>query len=371
MFSTEKKLLSAFCASVFTLSAMAAATTVIEQPFATTGDLTVDAYKANWSGNGTVEGLETAPTVTVGKPIAEATDKNVLCVQGTVQCAAATAEKKPATVDMMIQIARPDDALELPSGEGETAQIAVGVDADGKLNVYCKDKQGKAAWHRLGNTAYTEGSWHRMSLTFDYTKNTCQIRLDGEPLMTANGYLTSDPAGASAGTGSWYKLNTTTVQKISSLKVVGSTAIDEVVVKYGEGLGEVQPPLADGEDKTGGVPNAWLAEQGITREMATGNAPDGSNMTVADKYKAGFNVADGKKLEITKMAVKTEGVELTVPVAQSPDGYKNVIEVKNGETIVQTKDIASGTDTVTAVVPTVQDGKAVKYTYQIKTQTTK
>ena len=36
MFSTEKKLLSAFCASVFTLSAMAAATTVIEQPFATT-----------------------------------------------------------------------------------------------------------------------------------------------------------------------------------------------------------------------------------------------------------------------------------------------------------------------------------------------
>ena len=94
-------------------------------------------------------------------------------------------------------------------------------------------------------------------------------------------------------------------------------------------------------------------------------------MTVADKYKAGFNVADGKKLEITKMAVKTEDVELTVPVAQSPDGYKNVIEVKNGETIVQTKDIASGTDTVTAVVPTVQDGKAVKYTYQIKTQTTK
>ena len=81
-------------------------------------------------------------------------------------------------------------------------------------------------------------------------------------------------------------------------------------------------------------------------------------------------MSDGKKLEIMKMSVKTDGVELKVPVAQSPDGYKNVIEVKNGETIVETKDIEAGTDTVTASVPSVgEDGKAVKYTYQIKTQT--
>lgn len=274
---------------------------------------------------------------------------------------------------MMLQIAKPDEALALPSGETTSdIQIALGVDTDGTLKAYCKNRNDVTGWYSLGTTEYAEGAWHRVSFTFDYTKKTCQIRLDGEPLMTANGYLTSDPAGASAGTGSWYKLNTTTVQKISSLKVVGSTAIDEVVIKQAESrkVTDVLPALADIGDSTGGVPNQWIAEQGVTRAV-TEKAPDGSNMTVADKYKAGFNVADGKKLEITKMAVKTEGVELTVPVAQSPDGYKNVIEVKNGETIVQTKDIASGTDTVTAVVPTVQDGKAVKYTYQIKTQTTK
>ena len=274
---------------------------------------------------------------------------------------------------MMLQIAKPDEALALPSGETTSdIQIALGVDTDGTLEAYCKNRNDVSGWYSLGTTEYAEGAWHRVSFTFDYTKKTCQIRLDGEPLMTANGYLTSDPAGASAGTGSWYKLNTTTVQKISSLKVVGSTAIDEVVIKQAESgkVTDVLPALADIGDSTGGVPNQWIAEQGVTRAV-TEKAPDGSNMTVADKYKAGFNVADGKKLEITKMAVKTEGVELTVPVAQSPDGYKNVIEVKNGETIVQTKDIASGTDTVTAVVPTVQDGKAVKYTYQIKTQTTK
>ena len=274
---------------------------------------------------------------------------------------------------MMLQIAKPDEALALPSGETTgDIQIALGVNTDGKLKAYCKNRDGNTDWYTLDETPHAEGEWHRVSFTFDYVHKTCQIRLDGEPLMTANGYLTSDPAGASAGTGSWYKLNTTTVQKISSLKVVGSTAIDEVVIKQAESgkVTDVLPALADAKSETGGVPNQWIAEQGVTRAV-TEKAPDGSNMTVADKYKAGFNVADGKKLEITKMAVKTEGVELTVPVAQSPDGYKNVIEVKNGETIVQTKDIASGTDTVTAVVPTVQDGKAVKYTYQIKTQTTK
>ena len=176
--------------------------------------------------------------------------------------------------------------------------------------------------------------------------------------MTEHGALTSDGTGGI--TGSWYKLNTTT-KNLSSVKVVGSTAIDEVVIKQADSgkVTDVLPALADAGSETDGVPNQWIAEQGVTRTV-TEKAPDGSDMTVADKYKAGFNVADGKKLEITKMAVKTDGVELKVPVAQSPDGYKNVIEVKNGETIVETKDIASGTDTVTAAVPKVGgDGKAL------------
>lgn len=380
MLRKKKILTAALCAGGVVLSAAltAAETTIVSQPFAEPKDnlaqLGGDKPGA-WAGYGSVTNQNVGYTkpAGVGSPINTATDKLYLSVDGSVTCTAATAVKKPATVDMMLQIAKPDEALALPSGETTSdIQIALGVNTDGKLKVYCKNRDGNTGWYTIDETPHAEGEWHRVSFTFDYGHKTCQIRLDGEPLMTANGYLTSDPAGASAGTGSWYKLNTTTVQKISSLKVVGSTAIDEVVIKQAESrkVTDVLPALADIGDSTGGVPNQWIAEQGVTRAV-TEKAPDGSNMTVADKYKAGFNVADGKKLEITKMAVKTEGVELTVPVAQSPDGYKNVIEVKNGETIVQTKDIASGTDTVTAVVPTVQDGKAVKYTYQIKTQTTK
>ena len=385
MLRKKKILTAALCAGGVVLSAALTAaeteTTIVSQPFKTPTDdvATLTDGSATWEGYGSVtnQSVGTGYAKLVGKPISgtnEAdTHKLYLSVDGHVTCTAATEENKPATVDMMIQISRPDEALALPSGETtDGIQIALGVETNGTLKAYCTDKTtAKVDWYSLGKATYAEGEWHRVSFTFDYKKQTCQIRLDGEPLMTEHGALTSDGTGGT--TGSWYKLNMTTKKNLSSVKVVGSTAIDEVVIKQADSgkVTDVLPALADAGSETDGVPNQWIAEQGVTRTV-TEKAPDGSDMTVADKYKAGFNVADGKKLEITKMAVKTGGVELKVPVAQSPDGYKNVIEVKNGETIVETKDIASGTDTVTAVVPTVGvDGKAVKYTYQIKTQTTK
>lgn len=380
MLRKKKILTAALCAGGVVLSAAltAAETTIVSQKFAqSTGDVATFSDSdgsVTWAGYGSVtnQTVGYAKPAGVGSPINDSTDKLYLSVDGYVTCTAATTESKPATVDMMIQISRPDEALALPTGEkADDIQIAVGVDTDGSLKVYCTDKTtAKVDWYSLGKATYKEGEWHRVSFTFDYGNGTCQIRLDGEPLMTEHGALTSDGTGGI--TGSWYKLNTTT-KNLSSVKVVGSTAIDEVVIKQADSgnVTDVLPALADAGSETDGVPNQWIAEQGVTRTV-TEKAPDGSDMTVADKYKAGFNVADGKKLEITKMAVKTGGVELKVPVAQSPDGYKNVIEVKNGETIVETKDIASGTDTVTAVVPKVgEDGKAAKYTYQIKTQTTK
>lgn len=381
MLRKKKILTAALCAGGVVLSAAltAAETTIVSQKFAqSTGDVATFSDSdgsVTWAGYGSVtnQTVGYAKPAGVGSPINDSTDKLYLSVDGSVTCTAATAENKPATVDMMIQISRPDEALALPSGEtmGDI-QIALGVETDGTLKAYCKNRNGVTGWYALGETQYAEGAWHRVSFTFDYVHRTCQIRLDGEPLMTADGYLTSDPEGASASIGSWYKLNTATVQKLSSLKVVGSTAIDEVVVKYGEGLGDVQPPLADGGDTTGGVPNQWIAEQGITRKMVTNkdNVPDGTGMTVVEKYQAGFDVADGQKLEIEKMTMTTGGAQLVVPVAQARDGFKNVIEVNKGATVeAERVDIPVGEGTVTVPVPAPNGNTAVKYTYQIKTQT--
>lgn len=380
MLRKKKILTAALCAGGVVLSAAltAAETTIVSQKFAqSTGDVATFSDSdgsVTWAGYGSVtnQTVGYAKPAGVGSPINDSTDKLYLSVDGYVTCTAATTESKPATVDMMIQISRPDEALALPTGEkADDIQIAVGVETDGTLKAYCKNRTGVTGWYALGTTEYAEGEWHRVSFTFDYGNGTCQIRLDGEPLMTADGYLTSDPKGASAAIGSWYKLNTATVQKLSSLKVVGSTAIDEVVVKYGEGLGDVQPPLADiGGSTASGVPYQWIAKQGITRAMAEGDAPDGTGMKVVEKYQAGFDVADGQKLEIKKMTMTTGGAQLVVPVAQARDGFKNVIEVNKGATVeAERVDIPVGEGTVTVPVPAPNGNTAAKYTYQIKTQT--
>lgn len=378
MLRKKKILTAALCAGGVVLSAAltAAETTIVSQPFANeTTDLKQlgGENPGTWTGYGSVTNQTvgyTRPTG-VGSPINTAEDKLYLSVEGQVTCTAATVADKPATVDMMFQIAKPDEALALPSGETtDGIQIALGVEKNGTLKAYCKNRADVTAWYALGTKQYAEGAWHRVSFTFDYGHNTCQIRLDGEPLMTANGYLTSDPNGASADTGSWYKLNTTAVQKLSSLKVVGSTAIDEVVIKQADSgkVTDVLPTLADAESETDGVPNQWIAEQGITRAQAKGNAPDETGMKVVEKYQAGFDVADGQKLEIKKMTMTAEAAQLEVPVAKARDGYKNVIEVNKG-TETERVDIPVGEGTVTVPVPKPNGNTAVKYTYQIKTQT--
>lgn len=341
MLRKKKILTAALCAGGVVLSAAltAAETTIVSQPFKTPTDdvatLSNSDGSATWEGYGSVtnQTVGYARPTGVGSPINDAPDKLYLSVDGHVTCTAATEEKKPATVDMMIQISRPDEALALPSGETTTddIQIALGVETDGTLKAYCKNRNGVTGWYALGETQYAEGAWHRVSFTFDYGHRTCQIRLDGEPLMTADGYLTSDPERASAAIGSWYKLNTATVQKLSSLKVVGSTAIDEVVVKYGEGLGDVQPPLADiGGSTASGVPYQWIAEQGITRAQAeAATLPDDSGMSALQKYQTGLPVGDGKTYVITAMSMADEKgkvwVTLTVPKMTPSEGRQNVV----------------------------------------------
>lgn len=339
MLRKKKILTAALCAGGVVLSAAltAAETTIVSQKFAqSTGDVATFSDSdgsVTWAGYGSVtnQTVGYAKPAGVGSPINDSTDKLYLSVDGHVTCTAATTESKPATVDMMIQISRPDEALALPSGETtDGIQIALGVDTDGTLKAYCKNRENVTGWYALGTTEYAEGEWHRVSFTFDYTKQTCQIRLDGEPLMTTDGYLTSDPEGASAATGSWYKLNTATV-KLSSLKVVGSTAIDEVVVKYGEGLGDVLPSLADiGGSTASGVPYQWIAKQGITRAQAeAATLPDNSGMSALQKYQTGLPVGDGKTYVITAMSMADENgkvwVTLTVPKMTPSEGRQNVV----------------------------------------------
>lgn len=336
MLRKKKILTAALCAGGVVLSAALAAETVVvvQQPFETvTGDLTQlgGDKPGTWEGYGSVtnQNVGYAKPAGVGSPITNSTDKLYLSVDGSVTCKAATTENSPATVDMMIQISRPDEALALPSGETtDGIQIALGVDTDGTLKAYCKNRENVTGWYALGTTEYAEGEWHRVSFTFDYGNGTCQIRLDGEPLMTEHGALTSDGTGGT--TGSWYKLNTTK-KNLSSVKVVGSTAIDEVVIKQADSVADALPDLADiGGSTASGVPYQWIAEQGITRAQAEApTLPDNSGMSALQKYQTGLPVGDGKTYVITAMSMADENgkvwVTLTVPKMTPSKGRQNVV----------------------------------------------
>lgn len=339
MLRKKKILTAALCAGGVVLSAAltAAETPVVSQPFETPTDdvATLTDGSATWEGYGSVtnQAVGTGYAKSVGKPISGTnetdTHKLYLSVDGSVTCKAATTENSPATVDMMIQISRPDEALALPSGETtDGIQIALGVDTDGTLKAYCKNRENVTGWYALGTTEYAEGEWHRVSFTFDYGNGTCQIRLDGEPLMTEHGALTSDGTGGT--TGAWYKLNTTK-KNLSSVKVVGSTAIDEVVIKQADSVADALPDLADiGGSTASGVPYQWIAEQGITRAQAEApTLPDNSGMSALQKYQTGLPVGDGKTYVITAMSMADENgkvwVTLTVPKMTPSKGRQNVV----------------------------------------------
>lgn len=387
MLRKKKILTAALCAGGVVLSAALTAaeteTTIVSQPFETvTDDLTQlgGDKPGTWEGYGSVtnQAVGTGYAKSVGKPISgtnEAdTHKLYLSVDGHVTCTAATTENKPATVDMMIQISRPDEALALPTGEkADDIQIAVGVETNGALKVYCTDKTtAKVDWYSLGKATYKEGEWHRVSFTFDYGNWTCQIRLDGEPLMTEHGALTSDGTGTSAG--SWYKLNTTK-KNLSSVKVVGSTAIDEVVIKQADSVADALPDLADiGGSTASGVPYQWIAEQGITRAQAEApTLPDNSGMSALQKYQTGLPVGDGKTYVITAMSMADENgevwVTLTVPKMTPSKGRRNVVvwgtspDEMNGKIVLEAK--ASAVDL--KVVPVGAPGVTKVY-YQLKNE---
>lgn len=382
MLRKKKILTAALCAGGVVLSAALTAaeteTTIVSQPFAkATNDLTQlgGDKPGTWEGYGSVtnQSVGTGYAKSVGKPIAAATDTFYLSVDGHVTCTAATEENKPATVDMMIQISRPDEALALPSGETtDGIQIALGVDTNGTLKAYCTDKTTRTVdWYSLGEKTYEEGEWHRVSFTFDYGNWTCQIRLDGEPLMTEHGALTSDGTGTSAG--SWYKLNTT-AKNLSSVKVVGSTAIDEVVIKQADSVVDALPALVDiGDSTASGVPYQWIAEQGITRAQAeAATLPDNSGMSALQKYQTGLPVGDGKTYVITAMTMADENgkvwVTLTVPKMTPSKGRQNVVVWGTSPDEMNDKiELVANTTLVDLIVPVAASGVTKVY-YQLKNE---
>lgn len=356
MVLSENKMWCALCASAFALSAMSANVSESFESGSTVSDLA----SATWTGNGTIVAHEAAPAGAL--PTGAASNTKKLSVQGNVKCTV-TADAAPTLVDLMIQIAKPDENLSDPPEGVSDAQFALGVDKDGSLKAYTTGKGSTAGWVDLGVTG-TEGSWKRVTLNFDYVAKLCQVIVDGAPALTASGYVTTNKSAAVAvSTGSWYGLLNTPTQ-LSSVEVVGSTAIDEMVVKTGADAEPAWPaPAGDNP------PQNWYAKQGIAPvDDLTTPAPDGSGMTVAAKYQTGVSATSGEKFEIKSMAMSgaADAVKttLTVPAMTPAADRKNVIVIKDLAAGTTAEQVVTGTS---VEIPVSKAASGVtKFTYQIK-----
>ena len=270
----------------------------------------------------------------------------VLLIEGDVTCTpdGGTFAGTPM-VDMMVQAALPDEELETPEAG---AHIAIAVDTNGIFNVYCKNRSDVAGWYPLSNTAYADGTWARVSLLFDYAKGRCQVRLDGQPMMTSNGYL-NETTTETTYDGAWYKLvatGTDSSTAVSNLKVIGCTAVDDVVITEDNTTAYAMTANAT---NSAGVSCAWLDANGLswdtTQSYDSSKKADGTTaMTVADKYKYCFDPFDGQgeaDFAVKSITTTAEKVTLALPTTVETAGRKLVVDYGTD------KDFGTGTYTTT------------------------
>ena len=295
-------------------------------------------------------------------PLPSEPHTKVLVIEGSAAYTNTTATTLSGApvVDMMVQTARPDDELGFPSSENQSdIQIAVAVDSTGCFNVYCKNKSDVLGWYPLESGANRDAAgWARVSFLFDYANNVCQIRVDGQPMVTTNGYLTAD--NSLAGNGSWYKLAlaTTASSAVSSMKVIGCTAVDDIVMNVDAGY--TYPLDAVNVADTSGVPYAWYDQYGLAWAPSA-EAPDASGMTVAAKYNSCLSPLDGQTFAIKSVTTTASKAVVGIPATVANASRKVVLDSGADPTFASGTTTQAVSDNATTVEVDLPAAGAVKY----------
>ncbi len=274
----------------------------------------------DWDGYGSIV-EETLTLPDAGAPIQGNHTKN-LAIEGWVT-APLTVDNPTSgdrQLDMLVKVALPEDALE--GMNDAEAKFAIAVDTDKHLKYYTGTE-----WKTLGYGELTENNWIRVAILFDSTNKKVKISVNGE----------------AAPSGPWFDLlNKETATTIASLKVVGTTALDDLVVKAGN-TAEYKPEYKDasGNDvmiatgtgtETTNVPLAWFDKNNVPTSVA-GGSPDESGMTTEDKYITGVAIGDNSKFELKTMSLKSDSgsvkAEVELPAFDVAPGYKAVLQTSS------------------------------------------
>ena len=270
-----------------------------------------------WGGYGTYSNTLDQSSLPAGTPIQGAHSKH-LAVDGWVTNTL-DGTAGDAQLDMLVKVARPDEAL---SGMTDTeAKFAMAIDDDGTLKYWTG-----SAWSALGTTVYTDDQWIRVTVIYDNTGKRCKVSVDGNACVTSAGYKAATGADTN---GPWYPVLRETTA-ISSLKVVGTTALDDIKVAYGttstptysDASGNpITIAKAPAEGANINIPLTWFDQNNVATSANT--ATDGSGMTIADKYQTGMDPNGGETFAMKSMTMANAGTvtaTITVPACTPPTG---------------------------------------------------
>ena len=277
---------------------------------------------SGWGGYGTYSNTVDQSSLPAGTPIATTHSKH-LAVDGWVTNTL-EGTTGDAQLDMLVKVARPDEEL---SGMSDTeAKFAMAIDTNGLLKCWLNN-----AWVALSSTAFTEGQWIRVAVIYDDSEQRCKVSVDGNACVSEYGYKT---ATGDETNGPWYPVIRST-SAISSLKVVGTTALDDIKVAYGTTStpaynDENGDPITVAKTPASGsaidIPLTWFDQNNVATSANT--APDSSGMTIADKYQTGIDPNSGEKFELKSMSMTKSGntvtAAITVPACTPPAGMGTV-----------------------------------------------
>ncbi len=337
---------------------------------------------ALWGGYASIYSVTETETYAGVRPVA-GTSAKALSVEGFVSydsSSVSVESQTSSTVDMMVKVSLPDEALSFPSDETDAFMIASGIDlvdgseTSGEFKILISNAEDATWISATSPLKFAVGEWIRVTYNFSYSNKKCQVLVNGSPFVSSSGYATADATGDANG-GSWYSIakDATTV---SAVKVIGTTTIDDMVVKASaattlptvavttKGTDGLSDPSVDSNFVVNETTNnikvdkQYLADNGIAFTAAG---------SVATKYAAGLQPTSTESLKLQNMQMGTKGkVTLTLPKTVAVPNYKNVIQAKvgNGEWETKTSD-ASGENTKETVefdLDTVMDGgKVLKF----------
>lgn len=253
-----------------------------------------------------------------GYAITDAAHTQVLAIEGTATKTLTTSSSAIQSADFLVKVVAADE------------DPAVNDVSDARFALAFDEKCNLVGYMGSGNTfttlcgPYTADSWIRITVVVATTEKKAWVAVDGK-LLDSTGYtLTGDTTGA-----------------LTQLKIIGTSQIDDVVVKDESSTaydmyaavvtdGTASTVASNTEDASGNavaVPLNYLTING----KAAANVNDtiaNSQLTYAQAYQAGVAPAEGAKFEISGAAQEDGSVVLTFPGNWDAATYK----VKYGTT---------------------------------------